>query len=289
MGVKNGAGYSSIVSSRSNSTAENTYSIALGSESVSKSYASFAVGSSTVKGNSSYGVALGRDSTVADNSEGAVALGYGNTSSNIAAFSTNYNTKASGYGAFSEGGGTEANGIYSHAAGNQTKAGYDTQFVVGRFNNNKSTTLFEVGNGWAGYNQNAFEVLSDGRAKVYKVPEEDEDVVRLKEIAVDSDNDNSLFYDSVANCLAKSSWKFGENVAAFSSLPLKTVSLNALLTYKSGKFDWMYENNLEVYSIISDMYQGFIDSAVAGFKLESLIRLPTTKTQLDTLVYVNPS
>ena len=46
-------------------------------------------------------------------------------------------------------------------------AGYANQAVVGKFNDNKSTTLFEVGNGTANdARSNAFEVGADGTAKV---------------------------------------------------------------------------------------------------------------------------
>lgn len=43
-------------------------------------------------------------------------------------------------------------------------AGYDHQFAVGKFNDNQSTNLFEVGNGTDDENRsNALEVLADGR------------------------------------------------------------------------------------------------------------------------------
>ena len=54
--------------------------------------------------------------------------------------------------------------------------------VVGRFNDDKANTYFEVGNGVNGVRRNAFEVLKDGRAKVQSAPTEDDDVVRKLEL-----------------------------------------------------------------------------------------------------------
>lgn len=55
--------------------------------------------------------------------------------------------------------------------------------VVGRFNDDKSYTYFEVGNGTSDSDRkNAFEVLKDGRAKVQSAPTESDDVVRLNEL-----------------------------------------------------------------------------------------------------------
>ena len=63
---------------------------------------------------------------------------------------------------------------------------YEHQAVFGRYNDasnwGDNRPLFMVGNGENGENRsNAFEVLKDGRARVTKAPEEDDDVIRLKE------------------------------------------------------------------------------------------------------------
>lgn len=71
-------------------------------------------------------------------------------------------TIASGYGAHAEGAYTTASANYSHAEGSSTTAGYANQHVQGKYNNNKSTTLFEIGNGEPGDVSNAFEVYNDG-------------------------------------------------------------------------------------------------------------------------------
>lgn len=86
-------------------------------------------------------------------------------------------TQATGYGSHSEGSFTVASGTCAHAQGNSSvasgddsfasglylEAGYDYQTVVGKNNSNKSTTLFEVGNGTQSSLSNAFEVYSDGK------------------------------------------------------------------------------------------------------------------------------
>lgn len=70
---------------------------------------------------------------------------------------------ASGDGSHAEGKETTAAGNYSHAEGRETIAQYECQHVGGKYNSNKSTTLFEVGNGTSdSARSNAFEVYADG-------------------------------------------------------------------------------------------------------------------------------
>jgi len=65
--------------------------------------------------------------------------------------------------AHAEGLGTTAGGFSSHAQNNHTIAGYNSQTAMGKFNNNKSTNLLEVGNGADDNNRsNAMEVTADG-------------------------------------------------------------------------------------------------------------------------------
>ena len=49
--------------------------------------------------------------------------------------------------AHAEGWGTRANGRYSHAQNINTEANYEAQTVIGKYNDNKSDTAFEIGNG----------------------------------------------------------------------------------------------------------------------------------------------
>ncbi len=114
----------------------------------------------------------------AAHAEGQVSIASGNTShaEGYGCKATNDNTHAEGHGAtasgqasHAEGYWTVAKGKFSHAGGQQTKAGYTAQTVVGKFNKNKSDTLFEVGNGTADSDSkrsNAFEVYTDGHAEV---------------------------------------------------------------------------------------------------------------------------
>ena len=58
---------------------------------------------------------------------------------------------------------SDANGAYSHTQNYNTIAENHSQTAIGKNNDNKSTTLFEVGNGADANNRsNAFEVYSDG-------------------------------------------------------------------------------------------------------------------------------
>lgn len=74
-----------------------------------------------------------------------------------------WDTKAVGENSHAEGTQTYALGKASHVGGIHTEANYDYQTVVGRFNDNKSNTLFEVGNGADAENlNNALEVRQNG-------------------------------------------------------------------------------------------------------------------------------
>ena len=107
--------------------------------------------------------------------EGAHAEGYGLNSaymirasgkgSHAEGYISGLSTKitASGDGSHAEGCGTKASGNYSHAGGYCNTAAYEAQTAIGKYNSNKSTTLFEVGNGTgSSATSNAFEVYSDG-------------------------------------------------------------------------------------------------------------------------------
>lgn len=118
------------------------------------------------------GVAQG--STVGN---GATAEGYGNTASGDYCHAEGSGNTASSYHTHAEGAqnvasapqahaqgyGNTASGAHSHAGGAYTVAGYANQTAIGTYNDNKSTTLLEVGNGTAdNARSNAFEVHSNG-------------------------------------------------------------------------------------------------------------------------------
>lgn len=97
------------------------------------------------------------------------ALGYirtgqkANTTAGTAATAEGSDNTISGNYSHAEGQLNSATGNYTHAGGYYNTAGYPYQTVVGRFNNNQMTTLFEVGNGTGTTDRkNALEVYSTG-------------------------------------------------------------------------------------------------------------------------------
>ena len=87
-------------------------------------------------------------------------------------------TKVLSSGCHAEGVETQAGGVVEvgdtakqqlgcHAEGYRTIAGYDYQTVCGFYNDNKNTTIFEVGNGVMEQRNNAFEVYKNGDAKIH--------------------------------------------------------------------------------------------------------------------------
>ena len=73
---------------------------------------------------------------------------------------------------------TIAKGTASHTGGLGTIANYDFQTVVGKYNDNKVDTLFEVGKGTDDeHRSNALEVLADGRVTIGATPTQSMDVV----------------------------------------------------------------------------------------------------------------
>ncbi len=119
-------------------------------------------------GSRASGSIVGTNSVAAGNTATASgsfahAEGFYTTASNECCHAEGIETTASGSSAHAEGYETVASALSSHAEGFWTTAGYDYQHVSGKFNDNKSTTLFEVGNG-TGSNakSNALEVYSSG-------------------------------------------------------------------------------------------------------------------------------
>ena len=98
------------------------------------------------------------------NSDGYIRTGKknGTTIGNYAT-AEGLDTTASGSASHAEGNDTTASGDYSHAGGENTIASYKWQTVIGKNNDNKASTLFEVGNGSSESSRsNAFEVRSNG-------------------------------------------------------------------------------------------------------------------------------
>ena len=94
-----------------------------------------------------------------------------------------YATQAEGRFSFTRGFKTIATGLFATTFGAETSANESCQFVVGKHNDNKSNTLFEVGNG-SGEGEtpksNAFEVYLDGHAEVQTQGTTDNSIVTKK-------------------------------------------------------------------------------------------------------------
>lgn len=96
---------------------------------------------------------------------GSHSEGQGTQATGPQAHAEGYQTSASGSRSHAEGNATNATGRYSHAGGNHTIADYESQYVAGAYNNNKSANAFEIGNGTSdNARSNAFEVTKAGKA-----------------------------------------------------------------------------------------------------------------------------
>ena len=103
------------------------------------------------------------DSTTAAQ-DSAHAEGVNTLASGYASHAEGIYTIAEGNYSHAEGVYTIAEGPYSHAEGYRTTAKWNYQHVQGKYNANKGTTLFEIGNGTATTAcSNAFEVYNDGK------------------------------------------------------------------------------------------------------------------------------
>ena len=101
-------------------------------------------------------------SGASSHAEGAATQASGNYS-----HAEGQSTKAQATGAHAQNYNATASGNYSSAAGYYTTAGYQNQFVIGKYNDNKSTNIFEVGIGAnAGAKANGLELDTSGNLKV---------------------------------------------------------------------------------------------------------------------------
>lgn len=95
-----------------------------------------------------YGHAEGQESSVGDYAYAGHAEGI--------------RTYCNGDGGHTEGRYTKVTAQSAHAEGFATEAGYENQHVCGKWNDNKSNTLFEVGGGAPLAKSNVFEVYNNG-------------------------------------------------------------------------------------------------------------------------------
>lgn len=91
------------------------------------------------------------------------AEGYSTTASMDYSHAEGYSTTASGWCSHAEGWKTTASENASHAQNYCTIAGYDSQTAIGKYNKNKSSSAFEIGNGTSDTaRSNALEVTWNG-------------------------------------------------------------------------------------------------------------------------------
>ena len=141
---------------RMQNSAIGNWSMAEGTAVIASEFASHAEGfGTTASGQSSHAEG---SQTIASGQDGH-AEGNSTTASGLTSHSEGYGTTASGTYSHAEGSGTTAGGYYSHAQNYKTIAGSNYQTAIGRYNDNKTLTAFEIGNGTAENDRrNAFEV-----------------------------------------------------------------------------------------------------------------------------------
>ena len=139
-------------------------SLAVGENNTVSSLDSTAIGDNN-NISSSYCLANGLYCTAS--AQDAHAEGNHTTASGAHSHAEGSYTEATTQSSHAEGEYSKANGVGSHAEGSHTIAGYSYQTVVGKYNSNNSSTLFEVGNGSNTSNRsNALEVYSNGNVNI---------------------------------------------------------------------------------------------------------------------------
>lgn len=189
----------------SNCVASMIYTHAEGYETKAEREAAHAEGeSTTASGIASHAEGYGTDATnVASHAEGnyTKASGYGShaegdsttssgnyshaegwetTADGIASHTEGSETTATGSCAHAEGDNSIAFGNFSHAQNQYTNAFYNCQTVIGKYNNNKIDTAFEIGNGSSdNHRSNALAVTWDGNIHMHidTSIETDEDLI----------------------------------------------------------------------------------------------------------------
>ena len=177
----------------------------------------------TVKAN--HGITSGSVNTVEVTAIRSVTAGYNNTNSGEDSIQTGTSNENYGIGSAEFGSLNINRGHYSALIGSQNinrgnysaligaclrneqqneDGTYNTKVIVGKWNEDKLENVFEVGNGTSNAERsNAFEVLRDGRAKVYgnltleSEPTEDRHVATIKWIEDRLSTIDSYFFNSL--------------------------------------------------------------------------------------------
>lgn len=144
-------------------TASGNYSHAEGANTTASGTYSHAEG---MLSRAAHNYAHAEGSSVAS-AQAAHSEGEGSTASGFCSHAGGNYGSASGSCSFAHGSYTNATAECSVAMGRHTNAGYVDQFVAGKYNSNKSTSIFEIGNGTGdGTRSNAIEVDTNGNAKI---------------------------------------------------------------------------------------------------------------------------
>ena len=150
------------------------FSHAEGRGSIAAGKASHAEGQSTATGNFSHAEGSGSRATGSSShaegtskASGEVSHAEGrSTALGNGSHAEGYLTTAEGEYSHTEGRYCRATGAYSHAQNNNTSTKYDYQTAIGKYNDNKSDSAFEIGNGTSTLaRSNAFRVDWDGNVE----------------------------------------------------------------------------------------------------------------------------
>lgn len=154
-------------------TASGKYSHAEGDSTTASGLGSHAEGKSSAA-SGDYSKALGNNTEASGNQ--SLSLGAQTKARGASSISAGVNTVAEGAASLVGGTNSTVNGSNAFAWGLGLESNADGQSVLGRYNVPNAEALFQVGNGSSASHVNAFEVLSDGRAKVRTAPTESNDV-----------------------------------------------------------------------------------------------------------------
>lgn len=193
-GENNKATGRSSFAAGANNKVSGLYSAALGDNNNIESGSSFAVGDDHIskgqgntllgQGNAAtgtYGTATGRQNKLSGESN-FVAGKKNEVTSAYEGTAFGYGNKVSGDYSFAANIGNVVSHSVATVFGRYNKSSSNDQTVLGKYCLDNGNAALIVGNGFSDYRQNAFEVLWDGRAKVYGAPKDDNDVVRLKDL-----------------------------------------------------------------------------------------------------------
>ena len=148
-----------------NNTASGNGAHVEGEQNTSSGVCSHAEGGPNTKAQGASSHAEGSSTTASghySHAEGASTIASGQVS-----HAEGNGTKATAANAHAQNYTTEANAQSASAAGDHTIAGYQNQFVIGKYNDNKSTSIFEVGNGTGALaKSNALELDTSGNLKI---------------------------------------------------------------------------------------------------------------------------